>query len=167
MRAIYLAFTVTTIFATSAASAEPSKVQYDLQERCGIRAEEVFKSHYGGGGVSNTETGQRITSYQNHYSAKLNKCFFLEITIFLNTKETDKGISTTMTLFDLNDHKEYGTFYMYQERDFSEGYGTFTGTIFSPPFPCSVKSQLHDLKNKGECHSESEWREWLKPYMEE
>jgi hypothetical protein len=108
--------------------------------------------------VTNTEDGQKITEYENHYSTILNKCFFLEIVTSIKTKGTE-GISTIMTLFNLNEHKEYGTFYMEQDRKlFDEGYGTFVGTVYSAPFPPCKWNVQHKA-----CHSASEWREWLKP----
>jgi hypothetical protein len=126
------------------AAAQPDKAQYELMERCGKRAEEAFRREYGNG-ISNTETGQNITAFQNHYSATLNKCFFLEIVTSVNYKETPKSISTTMTLLDLNDHKEYGEY--------------FKRTQDAIPFICAVQDKV--------CHSETEWRELLKPYMED
>jgi len=159
MRPIHLAFALAIISAIPEASAEPNKDQYELQEHCGKRAEEVFKSDYQGGGVANTEDGQSITTYENHYSAIFNKCFFLETVTSIRTRN-DKDISTMMTLFDLNEHKDYGTFWM-GSRLFENGYGTFVGTEYSAPFPCKWNEQ-----HKA-CHSESQWREWLKPYMEE
>ena len=139
----FLTFVLTIIFPITHAAAEPNKVQYELQERCGKRAEDSFRREYGNG-ISNTETGQNITSFQNHYSATLNKCFFLEIVTSVNYKETPKNMSTMMTLFDLNDHKEYGEY--------------FKRSQDSIPFICTVQDQI--------CHSEAEWRELLKPYME-
>jgi len=44
------------------------KEDYELQERCGKWAEELFKREYG---VSNTKNGQAITGYRNHYSKVL------------------------------------------------------------------------------------------------
>jgi hypothetical protein len=86
MRAIYLALTLAAIFAIPKASAEPHKAQYALQERCGKRAAEVFKSDYGSGGITNTQDGQQNTTYENHYSVTINKCFLLEILAHINDK---------------------------------------------------------------------------------
>ena len=103
-RTIYVAFALaTTLFVMSGAFAEPNKEQYELQERCGIRAEEAFKSDYAGGGVTNTDEGQNMTSYQNHYSTRLNKCFILIIVTSVNYKKQPQYISTLITLFDLNE----------------------------------------------------------------
>src|SRR5215475_4186421 len=56
--------------------AQPNKELYELQERCSKRAAEVFKREYSPG--ANSKDG-RLFSYENHYSARANKCFFLEI----------------------------------------------------------------------------------------
>jgi hypothetical protein len=128
------------------AAAAPDKAQYELQERCGKRAAEIFRQEFGDEdtSISNTETGESITTYNNHYSATLNKCFFLEIVTNISYKSTPEDTSTMMTLFDLNDHKEYGDY--------------FKSSLDSNPATCNVKNAV--------CHSESEWRELLKPYME-
>ena len=61
-------------------SAQPNKELYELQERCGKRAEEFFRREYGT--VPKTEYGITMWfNYENHYSARLNKCFFLEIAV--------------------------------------------------------------------------------------
>jgi hypothetical protein len=140
-RAICLAFAL-AVFAIPEASAEPNKEQYELQERCGKRSAEVFKSVYGGGDVTNTEAGQSIATYQNHYSTTFNKCFFLETVTSLNYKKQN-STSTMMTLFDVNENKDCGTFFK----------------IDGTPVTCYVQGKS--------CHSESEWEELLKPYMEQ
>jgi hypothetical protein len=123
-------------------SAQPNKELYELQERCGRQAAEVFKREYSPP-VAKIEHGQMRFNYENHYSAQLSKCFFLEIA---NTYERIEGkptISKMMRLFDLNENKEYGTF------------------VSGPtePLACAVQG-------KG-CQSESEWRQLLKPFMED
>src|SRR5450759_2885071 len=54
-----------------------AKEDYELQERCGKRADELFKREYGNTGITNTKDGQAIAGYKNHYNSKLNKCFVL------------------------------------------------------------------------------------------
>ena len=137
------------IFVAARVSAEPNKEQYELQERCGKRAEQVFKSdnpgQAGGGIITNTKDGHNITTYQNHYSAPLNKCFYLLIVTGINYKKQPQYTTILMTLFDLNENKEYGAFFKRSDRD--------------GPAQCNVQQKI--------CHSESEWQELLKPYMEE
>jgi hypothetical protein len=54
------------------ASAQPNKELYELQERCGKRAAEVFKREYSPP-VAKIADGQMTFNYENHYSARLNK----------------------------------------------------------------------------------------------
>jgi hypothetical protein len=136
-------------FAAAEAFAEPNKEQYDLQERCGKRAEQVFKSdnpgQSSGSLVTNTEDGSTITTYQNHYSAALNKCFYLIITTGIHSKENPQYTTTFVTIINLNENKEYGSF--------------FKRSLDSAPVMCNLRQQV--------CHSQGEWEELLKPYMEE
>lgn len=64
------------------------KVAYELQERCGKRAEEVFKGTY-----------SYAVTYECHYNMKLNKCIMLIVT---------PGYKS---LVDVNEHQEYGTIF--------------------------------------------------------
>src|SRR5262245_37110806 len=89
------------------ASAQQNKEKYELQERCGRHAAEVFAREYSP--VSNSEDGQMLINYENHYSARLNKCFFLEIAMSYEREEGKPG-SKIMRLFDLTDNKEYAAF---------------------------------------------------------
>src|SRR5262245_62530845 len=83
-------------------SAQPSKQLYELQERCGSHAAEVFQREYGPGADRQDE--QTLFTYESHYSARLNKCFFLEIA--MSPKPTSSKI---MRLLDINTSKDYGT----------------------------------------------------------
>jgi hypothetical protein len=121
-------------------SAQPNKVLYELQERCGKRAEEFFRREYGPA----FSKDRQMFNYENHYSSRLNKCFFLEIA---DVYEKGKSASTkNMRLFDLNENKEYGVYV--------SGF-----TADRPPLVCNVQDQV--------CQSESEWRQLLKPFMED
>jgi hypothetical protein len=143
--AMSMAIAVAAMRSIPEASAEPNKEQYELQERCGKRAAEVFKSYNPGGEITNTDTGQDIVTYQNHYSARFNKCFVLQITTSVNFRSSNKSMSTLMTLFDVNENKDYGQF--------------FKSSLYEIPTTCEVQKQV--------CHSQTEWEELLKPYMEE
>jgi hypothetical protein len=123
-------------------SAEPRKDLYELQERCGKRAAEVFKQEYSPP-VLNTKDGQTRFNYENHYSARLNRCFFLEVAVSYDKEQSSS--SKIMRLFDLNGNTEYGTF--------------VSGPTESTPLACVVRG-------KG-CQSESEWRKLVKPFMED
>jgi hypothetical protein len=125
-------------------SAQPNKVLYELQERCGKRAAEFFRREYGTG-LPKTEYGITMRfNYENHYSARLNKCFFLEIAVSWEKGKLDS--SKNMRLFDLNDNKELGNY----DDGFCDGCG---------PISCKVQDKV--------CRSESEWRQLLKPFMED
>jgi hypothetical protein len=124
--------------------AQPNKEQYELQERCGKQAAEVFKKEYGGS-IINTKNGQIIMNYENHYSPKLNKCFFLEISVSYEQENDKKTSFKNMRLFDLNENKECGTFSMDKE--------TYILLI------CDVQGKS--------CRTEIEWRQLVRPYMDE
>jgi hypothetical protein len=118
------------------------KVQYELQERCGNLAARTFQKEWGSNSV-NTKDGHMTADYENHYSARLNKCFYLEIsTSYVERKE---GITTikSLLLYDLNENKRYGEF-----------------------------RELGDLLRLCEvrgtrCNSEAEWRRLARRYLEE
>ncbi len=120
---------------------------YELQERCGQRASTVFQSEYGGGGASKTANGVEFFSYENHYSATLHKCYFLEI-----LTSSEKGISGQtkhFRLFDLNDRRELGTFVI--------NYSLVSSEIMEIVVIC-------ELAGKS-CATSAQWNALLKPYM--
>ena len=122
-----------------------AKVDYELQERCGKQADEFFKREYGKSGVFNTEDGQAIAGYRNHYNKKLNKCFFLLTYQDLPYKTKKNPSSTVRTLYDINENKEYGEF--------------FQRLGDNHPTECKVSGKL--------CQSEKEWDALISPYMDE
>lgn len=128
---------------TYAASIEE---QYELQERCSKRAEELFKKECGNYIVSN-EAGTTMSNYTNHYNRKLNKCFILvtQTSIPKDKEAMEKwGVSTYKTLWDINENKLYGSFFKFS------------------------KDGLTDCEVLGKhCSSEYEWDALVKPYMEE
>lgn len=52
---------------------------YELQERCGKRAKERYKTEVGNN-ISSDKDFAYTSGYTNHYNAKLNKCFILVTT---------------------------------------------------------------------------------------
>lgn len=116
------------------------KEEYELQERCSKRAEELFRKEYGNETMSNY--------YTNHYNRKLNKCFILvtETSIHEDKETREKlGVSSTYkTLLDINENKEYGGFFKFSKGGLMQ---------------CEVLGK--------HCNSESEWDAFVKPYMEE
>jgi hypothetical protein len=106
------------------------------------RAEEVFRWEYNP--ASKPKDVKIMFNYENHYSALLNKCFFLEIAV---SHEKERLTATKdMRLFDLNDNKEIG---IYMD-GICDGCG---------PIACKVQDKVW--------RSESEWRQLLKPFMED
>jgi hypothetical protein len=53
-RTIPAVFALAIVLPIAHAAAEPNKTQYELQERCGKRAEEAFRQEYGNG-IGTTE----------------------------------------------------------------------------------------------------------------
>ena len=126
--------------------AAENREDYELQERCGKRASEIFKQD-NGNKIANTADGQAMTGYTNHYHKKLNKCFVLQTTTSFHykDKEKKKTTSTLINLYDVNENKDYGTF--------------FKDDVDQQPFQCYVLEAV--------CHSEAEWDALIKPYMQE
>jgi hypothetical protein len=122
-----------------------AKEDYELQERCGKRADELFKREYGNTGITNTKNGQAIAGYRNQYNSKLNKCFVLLTYRDIPRKNKKDGPSTLVTLLDINENMEYGNYF---KRD-SDG----------APFECKVSGKV--------CRTEQEWDSFVRPYMEE
>ena|ERR1700733_8851554 len=118
--------------------AQPDKVAYELQERCGKRAEQVWQKDYGQN-ITTDQYGTIIANYENHYNAKLNKCFMLEDATSL-PKGGGQSFKTLM-LIDVNENKIYGTF-------------TNAGAV-----QC-------DLEGRA-CRSELDWRQLVAPFMNE
>ena len=111
---------------------------YELQERCGKQAEEIFKKE-----PRSTDEDYRtlVHSYTNHYNKKLNKCFIL----FKDTGFYKKETHISSTISDVNENKDYGTY--------------FKTVKNKKPFLCNVNGKY--------CNSEGEWEALLKPFMEE
>jgi hypothetical protein len=107
---------------------------------CGKQAAESFKKDWGSAPGSFNKTANAWANYQKHYNSRLSKCFYLETTVF--SFENEK--MSAMSLWDLNENKQYG--------DYMKG-------PFSKPLQCYVQT--------SSCQSEQEWRELIKPFMEE
>ena len=121
------------------------KEDYELQERCGKRTDELFKREYGTSGVINTKDGQALVGYRNHYNKKLNKCFFLLTYSDLPYKNKKTAASTQISLYDISENREYGSY--------------FIRVVDKLPIHCKVLDKL--------CRSEQEWNSLVNPYMEE
>ena len=78
--------------------------------------------------------------YRSHYNLRLNKCFYEETYISL----TPVGINMWVYLSDLQENRIYGGFHR----------STNIGLFY-----CNLQHK--------ECHSEAEWNELVKAYMED
>jgi hypothetical protein len=121
---------------------QPNKVLYELQERCGQQAAQTFQKEWGEK-LANTEEGQVLANYENHYSPGLNKCFYLEISNTIRRASGKPSSYKTLKLYDLNENKQFGLF----QED--------TG-----------KKPLCFMRDNP-CRSEAEWRRLAKPYLED
>ena len=84
-------------------------------------------------------------SYRNHYSARLNKCFFLILKNDYPEKLFEDGIRI-LELYDLNENNRYGLYI-----------GTTKGE--GPPTECEMRGR--------KCNSEEEWVNLTSPYMDD
>jgi len=78
--------------------------------------------------------------YRAHYNARLNKCFYAETYI----SRTPMGVNIWVYLSDLQENRIYGGFHR----------STNIGLFY-----CNLRDK--------ECHSETEWNEFMKPYMKD
>ena len=92
-----IAASLSLVFA-SGAQAQSLVDKYELSERCGKRAAEVFAK------ATEETAGLTIAAdnYENHYNSRFNKCFYLE--------SHQRGAMRSLMLIDLNDHKEIGAY---------------------------------------------------------
>jgi hypothetical protein len=128
------------------ANAAPDKAQYELQERCAKRAEQLFAKSWPKGSPDNS-AGYTITGdYVSHYNARLNKCFMLE-----TAHSYDKNRPTvSKTLLDVNSNKQYGA---------------FIGDLSRSINPSGLALVCYFGEKR--CGSEAEWDAMADVYMEE
>jgi len=109
----------------------------ELQKKCADQAATVFK----GDGL-NWTLHHLQHSYTNHYQQRLKRCF-VQIS-------TSDGVSTSTTIKDAFEGKEYARFYLVKP----EG----------RPSPCQVMLLSGEQKT---CRSKKEFEELVKVYMEQ
>jgi len=90
-----------------------------------------------------------VVSYQNHYNARLNKCFYLQ-TVNTYPKNKAENVHEDGVLFDINDNREYGNFHRMMN---------YEGPYDPVPVICNLLER--------QCHSRVEWEYLVRPYMEE
>jgi hypothetical protein len=132
-KTIIAAFAAANLIST--AEAEPNKMLFELQERCGKQAAEAF----GSPSAISDKNILTTASYENHYNARLNKCFYL---LTVTTSSLERWRLKNVVLIDLHENKEYGTF--------------MGGTVVTS---CEVRGI--------QCRTEQEWQALVKPFMEE
>jgi hypothetical protein len=91
------------------AHAQTRTESYLLQERCGKRADEIFRTEYGTHSKK-TDHGELRFNYESHYSERLNKCFFLEDATSYSIIDGKSSSMKIVRLFDANGNKEYANF---------------------------------------------------------
>jgi len=62
-----LAMIAASLALAGSAQARTATEKYNLQEQCGTQAAETFRKYWGIG-ISETNTGQIIGKYENHYN---------------------------------------------------------------------------------------------------
>jgi hypothetical protein len=67
---------------------------------------DFFKREFGGEHIVKGEKGTTIQDYENHYSPRLNKCFYLQTSNYFSKENNFK----VLQLYELNEHKQYGSF---------------------------------------------------------
>jgi len=123
------------------AQAQTATERYNLQDRCGKVAAEVFAKEWGTG-FSNTDNGQTIAQYRNHYNFRLNKCFYLELSI-TEPRSGDERPFSSSRLFDLYESTEIGTYQQLGDEVVS----------------CDVQG--------NECQNLLEYQALIKPFMQD
>jgi hypothetical protein len=127
-----LAMIVVALSVAVPAKAAPDAVAYELQERCGKRASEVFHRKF-----SDQRKADTLLDYQSNYSALYNKCYMMVITITFSSSKVDGKMH------------QYDTRYMIDVNT-NAGVGSFvTDTAMSIPMTCKVQQTV--------CKSKEEW----------
>ncbi len=133
---------VLLLLASGAVSALSIIEEYELQERCGRRAEEIFRKDWGKGMA---QTGGAIFegNYNSHYNKKQNKCFYLIWSTATTRKGKEQSTTRSAVVYDINRNKEYGSF----------------SQLESDPSP----SRCYVLSNS--CRSRQEFDKLVEPLM--
>jgi hypothetical protein len=95
---------VVVVGGISKADAQSRKEVYELQERCGRRAEQIFEKDF----PANDRKG--LETFENHYNVRLNKCFILEDNTVFTADAGKSYKSKLLTLIDVNDNKIFASF---------------------------------------------------------
>ena len=127
---------------TSKLGDRTTRENLELQEKCALQAERVFKRL---GYKESVPQNGVFGTYQSHYNAKLNKCF---MTLDSTTTNPDTEFNFKF-LFDAYEQRGYG--------EYTKKYGEASPTICKL-FPSSADESL--------CTSEEEYKAFVARYME-
>jgi len=121
------------------AEAQSAKEQYELAERCGRSAAKFFDRRTKEFRAMHTRIRWVHSTYENHYNSSLNKCFILEQTITTNDEDHMLDYSL-FSITEVNENMEYAVYWGQNGM-------------------CWVLGK--------HCQTEEEWRQLIKPFMEE
>jgi hypothetical protein len=119
----------------------------ELHVKCGEQARKVFDDS----GYPKSE----FAMYENHYSAKLDKCMMQVLHTDAHTAR-EKMISTYVNVLDAFEGKQYGTYVWHTE--------TSKKYLVVPPISCEVTLPTGEQKI---CHSMDEFEGLVKVYVED
>jgi hypothetical protein len=120
-------------------------VSLEFQTKCSEQARKVFADL----GYNKNQ----LAGYENHYNSQMNKCFIQVQN--MDTKTSPGTIGTYRNVFDAFEGKEYGAYAWYTKK------GKQYWEV--PPFQCEVTLPSGEKKS---CHSDGEFTELVKVYME-
>jgi hypothetical protein len=104
-----LATVLLSLAFASGAQAQTAKEKYELSERCGKRATEVFTQTWDGQVSAPTDAGWTFTTDQNHYNSRSNKCFsLLKREGHWGTYRDNRGLYKIIMLVDLDESRGIG-----------------------------------------------------------
>jgi hypothetical protein len=133
-----------TIIAALTCWAEPNRLQYDLEERCGKQAREIFYKDWQGNTFNKTEDGLMRADFESHYNPAMNKCFYLlTVSYYITKAKPNPGNMTTFILLDVNENREIGELLRFQDNRIAWCYVGQTN-----------------------CESAEQWDTLIRPYME-
>lgn len=96
--------------------AAPSREEYELQERCGRRAAELFKRDWGKEGLQSGQGKEAVTArYRSYYHPQLNRCFVLYTVRTVGLGRTASRSSTLLHLYEANTNKDFGFFFSFDD----------------------------------------------------
>jgi hypothetical protein len=129
----------------AAPQTKPQTNTLEYQAKCAEQAAKIFKD-------SGFKPNQ-MAGYENHYNAKLNKCFILIQNVDAKSPGT---VWTFKNLSDAYEGKSYGEYAWHTDK--VKKYWEV------PPFMCKVVLQSGEDRV---CKSDDEFQELTKPYMED